>query len=118
MNSNIQTAFGKWLMNDNSFELYPKGKYTCDAKAKQEYIDALNALLTLQVEGKCCKVEANDPDQPYQVHAIYVKWTPDDYGEVQPETKLLIEGLREMNLLISDDDPLNWQISKVIYHSC
>ena len=107
-------SFENWIMDDNAVMLYDEGEYYCDDNAKEEYCEALQSIICLMVLGKCI-VTADHPDKPYQYHTINVQWLFGEDYIIDPDPRLIIKGLTEMDLIISEDG--KWQIGKEIYHS-
>lgn len=106
-------TFEEWLL-DPDVDKFPEGKYVCNEGQKAAYINAVQKLNEMALQGKC-DLEAVDYRQPYESHYIEVKWKPDHTGFIEPDVEILREALKDMSLVFTEDTPAVWIISAEIY---
>lgn len=94
------------------------GACTMDEEKYDGFQKAIEILSGLKAKGKC-DFEAMDIDEPYELHAIQIKWnvTTEPYVEIDSSNKKEIQMLLDCmeDCLICDDEGSNWQLSSKIY---
>lgn len=85
--------------------------YKVDQKAKAQYQKVLDLLESLVIKGKFV-YSFDDPDKPYELHTIRLKWK-DEEDEVEIESSIVAKMLQDMEELILEGN--RWHIFKTIY---
>lgn len=101
-------SFFEWMLDEDN-DMYKEGEYHCDDTAKKEYCDALVLAMCLNLAGKC-EIKVDDPNKPYYLHTINIRWKFDD--DYMIELNDLISNMKVDISLIDDG---SWLLSKKIY---
>ena len=87
-----------------------KGSYTVDEEAKKQYINASVMLTTLGLRQQYT-IKLDNPEKPYSLHCVFIKWIDDDWPEV--EAKPIADIIGKFDTIIVNGS--EWQLNKVIY---
>lgn len=108
-------AEGKSLRDflfDESIDLI-QGKPKVDLKAKSAYEQAVELVSRWMLQGKCV-FSFDDPNKPYYLHTIKVKWKVAE-DNVEIGCSQLRELFDKVNSSLIIDESGEWQIGTVIY---
>lgn len=87
--------------NEEAYEAYKRAGMLC---------------VYLFMQGKLSDIKIDDPDIPYEMHRIELRWKGDEDGFTESETNPLVSILSEMETLSMEArEPLVWYLDTTIY---
>jgi hypothetical protein len=87
--------------NEEAYEAYKRAGMLC---------------VWLFMQGKLSDIRIDNPDTPYSMHRIELRWKGDEDGFAESETNSLVSILSEMETICMEaKEPLVWYLDTTIY---
>ena len=85
-------------------------------EAYEAYKRAGMLCVWLFMQGKLSDIRIDNPDTPYSMHRIELRWKGDEDGFAEMETNPLVSILSEMETICMEaKEPLVWYLDTTIY---
>ena len=85
-------------------------------EAYEAYKRAGILCVWLFMQGKLSDIRIDNPDTPYSMHRIELRWKGDEDGFAESETNSLVSILSEMETICMEaKEPLVWYLDTIIY---